>query len=319
MSTPLIHDEHARAHARQGFIFGFTAYALWGLFPLYWALLQPAMPAEILADRFLWSFVFLLITMAATRSWSRLQPVLASRRTLGMLALAAVLISINWFLYIWAVNNQHVVEGSLGYFINPLVLIVIGTLFMGEQLRKLQWLAVGIAAIAVVVLTFGYGRVPWIALTLAFSFAGYGFVKKLVGADPIASLTVETAYATPLAIGYLLWLQSQGQLVFGHHSVATTALLAGCGVVTAVPLLLFGGAANRIPLSAMGVLQYITPTIQFILGILLLTEHMPPLSWIGFTIVWLALVIFTYDSLHNGHRNRTARKLLESDDVEAPL
>jgi len=236
-----------------------------------------------------------------------------------LLGVASVLIGINWGVYIWAVANEHVVEGALGYFINPLVLVVVGTVFLGEKLRSLQWVAVGLAVLAVVVTGFGYGRLPWIALILAFSFAGYGVIKKIADADPIASLTIETAYVSPFCIGYLIWLASQGALVFGHSTIQETLLLAGAGVVTAIPLLMFSGAAIRIPLSTMGLLQYLTPSIQFFLGLFVLNEHMSPVLLTGFLIVWAALALFTFDSLRHGQRNRMLRNATLADDVEAPI
>ena len=313
-----VRDEAAQH--RLGLIFGIAAYGLWGLFPLYWSRLAPATPLEILCDRFVWSLAFMVLLMTVTRTWSRLRPVLSSRRSMLLLAVASVLIGLNWGLYIWAVANEHVVEGALGYFINPLVLVVVGTVFLGEKLRPLQWFAVGLAVVAVVVTTFGYGRLPWVALVLAFSFAGYGVIKKIADVDPIASLTVETAYITPFCIAYLLWLASRNSLVFGHSSLSETLLLAGAGVVTAVPLLLFSGAAIRIPLSTMGLLQYLTPSIQFFLGIFLLREPMSPVLLTGFLIVWAALAVFTFDSLRHGQRTRMQRQDHSiADDVEAPI
>jgi chloramphenicol-sensitive protein RarD len=310
----------ARSGYRTGLLLGVGAYGLWGLFPLFWPLLEPASALEILADRFLWSFVFLAIVMTVTRSWSRLRPGLAQRRNLALLLVATVLISINWGVYIWAVNSGRVLESSLGYFINPLVVVLMGTLVFHERLRTLQWSAVGIAAVAVLVLTLGFGGIPWIALVLAFSWAGYGVVKKIVGMDPVASLTIETAYGTPVSIAYLLWLQAQGTLAFGHSSPANTALLMLTGVVTAVPLVMFGGAANRIPLSTVGVLQYLTPTIQFVLGVTVVGEAMSTFQWVGFLIVWTALAVFTYDGVRHARRN--AAGLPDEpgiDEVEAPV
>jgi chloramphenicol-sensitive protein RarD len=297
-----------RAELRLGLLLGVGAYSLWGLFPLFFPLLAPATPLEILADRFLWSFVFLLLVMLVTRSWSRMTPLLHNRRVMLMLIAATVLISINWGVYIWAVNNDHVVEASLGYFINPLVVVLVGTLVLREKLRPLQWTAIGIAALAVAVLVLGYGAVPWVAIALALSWAGYGLVKKLAGVDPIASLTVETAYGTPLALVYLGWLSSQGALVFGHSSGGNTALLMLTGVVTAVPLLLFAGATNRIPLSTVGVLQYLTPCLQFVLGVTVFGESMPAIRWVGFGIVWLALAVFTWDALRHSASQRAVRR-----------
>ncbi len=312
-STPA---EAARASHRLGLLFGIGAYTLWGLFPLYFPLLKPASPLEVLADRFVWSFVFLALIMTVTRSWSRMRAVLHDRRVMLMLIAATLLISVNWGVYIWAVNNDRVVEAALGYFINPLMVVLTGTLLLGERLRPLQWTAVGIAAVAVAVLTAGYGSVPWVALALAFSWAGYGLVKKLAGVDPVASLTVETAYGTPFALAFLLWLSTQGTLVFGHSSTGNTLLLMMTGVVTAIPLVLFGAATNRVPLSTIGVLQYLTPCLQFLLGILVFDEQMPASRWFGFGIVWLALVVFTWDSLRNGQANRAARRAEEDGVAE---
>lgn len=309
-----------RSSYRVGLLLGIGAYGLWGLFPLFWPLLEPASALEILADRFFWSFVFLALVMTVTRSWSRLRPALSQRRNLALLVVATVLISLNWGVYIWAVNSGRVVEASLGYFINPLVIVLLGTLVFKEHLRRLQWTAVCIAAVAVAILTLGFGGVPWIALALAFSWAGYGVVKKIVGMDPIASLTIETAYATPVAVVYLVWLHAQGQLVFGHSSPGNTALLMLTGVVTAVPLVMFGGAANRIPLSTIGVLQYLTPTIQFVIGITVAGETMSAFQWVGFVVVWAALAVFTYDGVRHARRTRAGVPDEPGvDEVEAPV
>ena len=306
---------------RLGLLFGIGAYGIWGFFPLYFPLLEPASAVEILCERFVFSLLFMAIVLTVTRSWSRLRPVLRDRRSVLLLSLAAVLIGVNWGVYIWAVNDGNVVEASLGYFINPLVLVLIGVVFLGERLRTLQWVAVGLATMAVLVLTVGLGRLPWIALVLAFSFAGYGTIKKLVGADPSASLTIETAVASPFALAWLVHLQVTGSLVLGHTTTRTSVLLLGTGVITAIPLLLFGAAANRIPLTMMGLLQYLTPIIQFAIGVVVLGETMPPARWVGFVIVWAALVVFSYDGLRQGGRNRTARRATADglDEVEAPI
>jgi len=322
-STPGVTTTGSEAHAshRLGLIYGASAYVLWGFFPLYFALLLPASPVEILSERFVFSLVFMAVVLTATRSWSALAPVLGNRRQMLLVCCAAVLIAVNWGTYIWAVNNGDVVEASLGYFVNPLVLVVIGVVVLGERMRPLQWTAVGIATLAVAVLTFGYGKLPWIALVLAFSFAGYGLIKKVNAIDPKASLTLETAVASPFALAYLVVLQVSGALVLFHHSTATTALLMGTGVITAVPLLMFGAAANRIPLSTMGLLQYLTPMIQFVIGVWVVDEPMPPARLAGFAIVWLALAVFTFDGLRQRNRNRSARRASAQDDasVEAPI
>jgi chloramphenicol-sensitive protein RarD len=313
--------EEARASTRLGLIFGFAAYGIWGFFPLFFPLLEPASALEILADRFLFSLVFMALLLTVTRTWGRLRPVARDRRAMLLLLAASLLIGANWGVYIWAVNSGHVVEASLGYFINPLVLVLMGVLFLGERLRRLQWTAVGIAAFAVAVLTVGYGKLPWIALVLAFSFAGYGLVKKLAGVDPQAALTIETAYISPLSLAYLLWLSSAGTLTLGHSSAGNTVLLMATGVITAIPLLLFGGAANRIPLSSIGLLQYLTPTIQFVIGVWIVGEQMPPARWVGFAFVWVALAVFTYDLLRTGRSLRATRRTgrADLDEVEAPV
>ena len=300
--------QQAHASARLGLLFGIAAYGIWGFFPLYFPLLQPATPVEILSERFVFSLVFMAILLSVTRGWPKLRPVLARPRTVAMIFGAGVLIAVNWGVYIYGVNSDQVVEASLGYFINPLVTVLMGVLILGERLRRLQWTAVAIAAAAVVVLTIGYGKPPWIGLVLAFSFGGYGLIKKVAGVDPAASLTLETAFMTPFALGYLIYLQTQGTLVLFHDSTQVTLLLMGLGVVTAIPLLLFGGAANRVPLSTMGVLQYLTPIIQFSIGVWVFDEVMPPVRWAGFAIVWVALMVFSYDGLRQGRVNRAARR-----------
>jgi chloramphenicol-sensitive protein RarD len=305
-STPTA--EQAHASVRLGLLYGVAAYVIWGFFPLFFPLLEPASALEILAERFIFSLLFMGVILTVTRSWSRLRPALASRRSMLLLAGASLLIATNWGVYIWAVNEGNVVEASLGYFINPLVTVVLGVVVLHERLRRLQWVAVGIACLAVLVLTFGYGHMPWIGLVLALSFGGYGLTKKVVNVDPQASLTIETAYATPVALVYVAHLEMTGALVFGHHSTPTTLLLLSVGVVTAIPLLLFGGAANRVPLTTMGLLQYITPMIQFIIGVAIDGEQMPPARWMGFAIVWVALAVFSYDGLRQGHANRGARR-----------
>lgn len=292
----------ADAALRTGYLAGIAAYGIWGFFPLYFPLLEPASAVEILAHRIVWSLLVCVVLVAAIRGWSKVRAILASPRTLGFLLAASALICANWGVYIWAVNAGHVVEASLGYFINPLISVLLGVVLLRERLRPMQWWAFGIAAVAVAVLTAGYGRLPWIALLLALSFGGYGLCKKLAGAESVPSLTVETAAAAPFALVYLGYLQANGTMAFGHSSVGNTVLLVLVGVVTVVPLLAFNAAATRIPLSALGLMQYLTPVIQFLLGVLVFQEHMPPARWIGFAIVWVALIIFTIDALRNARR-----------------
>lgn len=276
---------------------------LWGLFPLYWPLLEPASPWEILAHRMAWSFAFLLVINGILRTWPQVRAALGDARTRRLLLGAAALVSVNWGTYIWAVNNGYVVEASLGYFINPLVSVALGVLVLGETLRRLQWIAVGIAGFAVAVLTFSYGRPPWIALILAFSFGLYGLARKQAGVPAVPALTVETAFQAPFALGYLLLLASSGHLTFGADP-ANSLMLMTSGIATTVPLLLFGAAAIRLPLVVLGVLQYLAPVIQFLLGVTVFAEHMPPGRWAGFALVWLALVLFTADVVHSSRRSQ---------------
>lgn len=295
---------------RRGFILGAAAYALWGLFPLYWPLLEPAGAVEILAHRIFWSLAVMVILVFAVRRTSRLRAVLASPRTRSILAVGAAVITVNWGTYIWGVNNGHVVEASLGYFINPLVTVLMGVVILGERLRPLQWLALGIATLAVLGLTVEYGRPPWVALVLAFSFGSYGLAKKKANTGAVESLTVETMVLAPLALGYLLWLSGQGTSTFGQHGLGHALLLMGTGVVTAVPLICFGAAATRVSMTTLGLLQYLAPTLQFGLGVFLFHEPMPAMRWVGFSLVWLALAVFTFESVN--HRRRQLRLTAEA-------
>ena len=279
---------------------------MWGFFPLYWPLLEPAGAVEILAHRIVWSLIIMAGIALALRRGARLRATLADRRTRTLLTLAAVLITINWGTYIWGVNNHHVVETSLGYFINPLVSVLLGVLVLGEQLRALQWVALGIATAAVLALTVEYGRPPWVALILAFSFGSYGLAKKKANAGAVESLVVETLVVSPVALGYVIFLMATGASTFGNQGAGHVALIIGTGLITVLPLLCFGGAATRIPLSTLGLMQYLTPTVQFILGVVVFGEPMPLMRWFGFGLIWLALVLFTYETLRNRHRVRSA-------------
>jgi chloramphenicol-sensitive protein RarD len=290
---------------RRGLSYGLGAYLLWGLFPIYWKLLQPSGPLEILAQRVLWSLAFVVLLLVLLRRIGWFRNLSRRPRALAILTVAAVVIGVNWFTYIYGVNTDRVVETSLGYFITPLFSVLLGVVVLHERLRATQWGAVAIGALAVIVLTVDYGQPPWIAFTLAVSFGSYGLLKKKVGVPALEGLAVECAVLAPLALGYVLWLQATGDATFGQVSAAHAALMIGSGVVTAIPLLLFAGAANRIPLSTVGVLQYIAPVLQFAIGVLLLHESMPPARWIGFGLVWLALAIFTVDGLRN-HRRQLA-------------
>lgn len=297
-------DADADGENRAGLLYGVAAYAIWGLVPLYWPLLKPASAGEILAHRMVWSFVFVGLALLALRRWGWVRELLANPRKLGLLTLAATVITVNWGLYIWSVNNGHVVEASLGYFINPLMTIALGVLVLKERLRPAQWAAVGIGFAAVLVLAVGYGRPPWISLTLAVSFAVYGLVKKQVNLGGLESLAAETAVLFLPALGYLLLLGSRSELAFGTEGAGHMALLASTGVVTAIPLVCFGAAAIRVPLSTLGLLQYLAPTFQFLLGVAYFHEAMPPERWAGFSLVWLALTLLTWDALRTARRSR---------------
>ncbi|MFZ4300546.1 EamA family transporter RarD [Streptomyces cinereoruber] len=291
---------------RAGLLYGIGAYAMWGLVPLFWPLLKPAGAIEILAHRMVWSLAFVGLALLVLRRWGWMRELARSPRKLGLITLAAAVITVNWGLYIWSVNAGHVVEASLGYFINPLVTIALGVLVLQERLRPAQWAAVGIGFAAVLVLAIGYGQLPWISLVLAFSFALYGLVKKKVNIGGLESLAAETAVQFLPALAYLVWLGGQGTLAFGSHGAGHTALLAATGLVTAIPLVCFGAAAIRVPLSTLGLLQYLAPTFQFLLGIFYFHEAMPPERWAGFSLVWLALTILTWDALRTNRRSRAA-------------
>lgn len=293
--------------SRAGLLYGTAAYLCWGFFPLYWPLLEPASAYEVLAHRIVWTFVFCLGLLTVARKWGAFRAILGQRRLIVPLALASVVITINWGSFIWGVTNGHVIETSLGYFINPLMTVLLGVFVLGERLRRLQWVAVGLGILAVVVLTVDYGRPPWIALVLATSFATYGFLKKRANLGTIEALSVETTILTPFAVGFLAVLGLHGTLAFGHEGALNTVLLVGTGVVTAIPLLMFGAAAVRLSLTTIGILQYLGPILQFVFGLTIFDEHMGTARWAGFVIVWAALVIFTVDAMTTRRRaKRTA-------------
>ena len=282
--------------SRRGLAYGVGAYGLWGLFPIYWPLLEPAGALEILAHRVLWSLVTVALVVLALRRTHAVVAVLTERRTRLLLMGAAMVITVNWGSYIWGVTNGRVVETSLGYFINPLVTVLMGVLVIGERLRRLQWMAVGLATLAVVVLTIDYGRPPWIALLLAFSFATYGLAKKKAGVDAVESLAVESLFIGPVAAAYVAWLAWQGTGDFGQHGAGHAWMFTTAGIVTVIPLLCFGAAAIRVSMVSIGLLQYIAPILQFLLGVLWFGEAMPASRWIGFVLVWVALAVFTYEA-----------------------
>jgi chloramphenicol-sensitive protein RarD len=287
---------------RRGALAGVAAYSLWGLFPLVFHRLRSVGALEILFHRVLWSFLVVALLIVARRRRGWLAPLLAQPRRLRQLAAAAGLIAINWLVYIWAVNNGHVVEAALGYYVNPLITVALGVWLLGERLRRRQLTALGLGALAVVVLTIASGRPPWIALTLAASFAGYSFLKKSASVDPAAALAVETSVLLPFALIGLLVLEARGSAAFLHGSTARDAALVSLGLVTAVPLLLFGAAARRIPLSLLGLLQYLTPTLQLLCGVLVLGESLSGGRLAGFVIVWVALGVLAADAVQWSQR-----------------
>jgi chloramphenicol-sensitive protein RarD len=287
---------------RRGYLYGLAAYGCWGFFPLYFKLLRPAGALEILAHRVVWSAVFVALLLSALRGWRRIAALRHRPRTVAGIVLAAVLIAVNWGVYIYGVNSAHVVETSLGYFITPLIAVAFGLALFGERLRRAQWFALGLGALAVVVLTVDYGRLPWIALTLAVSFSTYGMVKKRLGLPPTDGLFVESGLLAVPGLAYLGWLQAAGHSTIGHAAAGHTVLLLVSGAITAVPLLLFAGSANRIPMTGLGILQYVAPIIQLFCGVVIFHEPMPAARLAGFALVWLALIVFTWDALSAARR-----------------
>jgi chloramphenicol-sensitive protein RarD len=287
---------------RLGYLYGLGAYVLWGFIPVYFKLLRPSGPMEILAHRIIWSCLFMVIMLTAIRRWSKIRALLRRPATVAGITVAAVLIGLNWGTYIWAVNVDRVVETALGYFINPLVVIVLGVVVLGERLRSGQWVAVAIGAVAVIMLAVDYRQPPWVALILAVSFGFYGLTKKRLKLPAADGLLVESAVLAVPALITLGFLASAGSVTSGRLGLEHTLLLAASGAITAVPLLFFAGAANRIPLVSIGMLQYIAPTIQFILGVYAFHEPMPMARWLGFGLVWLALAVFTWDGLRQARR-----------------
>ena len=284
---------------RVGLTLGISAYLTWGLFPLYWPLLEPANPVEIVAHRAVWTFVFCVALLLYTGKLRSTFAMIMERRIALRLLASTVLISINWLFYIWGVNNGHVVECALGYYINPLIIISFGVLLLKEKMRRLQWVSVGIASAGVIVLAIDYGRPPWIALALALSWGSYGLVKKQLGLGALEGLTIETTFSLIPYGGYLIFLAHKGTGQFGHH-LGLTILLILAGVVTAIPLLMFNGSTNRLKFTIIGLLQYITPTVQFLIGVLVRHEVMTTGRWIGFFIVWIALATLGYDLVRSG-------------------
>lgn len=291
-----------------GLAFAIGAYGLWGFLPLYFTTLAPAGPIEIVAWRVVLSLVFCAILLTVTRGWHALAVIARDRRTILIMGAAGALILVNWLVYVFAALNGHVVEAALGYFTNPIVTVLLGVLVLRERLRPLQWTALGLSAVAVLVLAVNYGQFPWIALALAFSFGLYGFIKKQVGArvDAISGLTIETAWLAPIAAVVLIVLSLNGELVLGSQPAVHTALLLSAGVITAVPLLLFAAAARRLKLTHIGLTQFFAPVLQFVIGVYYFHEQMPLARWLGFALVWIALIILTVDLFRSSRAARRA-------------
>ena len=292
-------DPDEQSRTRAGVLSGFAAYGIWGLLPLYFVALEPASPVEIVALRVLFSLVFCLGLLALTGQLGPLGRALRTPRTLAALALAGVLIGVNWWLYTVATTTGNTLGASLGYFINPLVAILLGVVVLRERMRPLQWTAVGVGAVAVVVMAVFYGSVPWLSLGLAFSFGFYGLVKnKVGGAFPaVVTLTVETMALAPLAAWVVAALAADGRLTLAAEGTGHLLLLLASGVITAVPLILFGAAATRLPLSTVGMIQYVAPIMQFLLAVLVFGEQMPPVRWVSFCFVWLAVLLLVLDAV----------------------
>ncbi len=294
---------------RRGSLAGLAAYAIWGVFPLYFHALAPAGAWEILAHRIVWTLLICAVVLLVRRDLGWIRPLLGRPRMLAGITIAAVLIAVNWVVYVAAVVAGHVTDASLGYFLNPIVTVGLGVFVLGERLRRLQWVAVGIGLLAGVYLSVAVGRVPWIALTLAFSFALYGLTKKKLGATlpALHGLTVETVVLAPVAVAIIVWLGVAGTQTFTGGAPVHPGLLVLSGVVTAVPLLLFATAARRVPLTTMGLLQFLTPVLQLLCGVWLLGEEMSRARWVGFAFVWLALALLSLDSVF-GRPARVARR-----------
>lgn len=305
--------DETRAQERLGGIYAFGAYFLWGFMPLYFILLAPIGPWEIVVWRILFSLVFCVILLTVTRTWPKLVAILRDRRLVFWTVVAGLLIYVNWQVFLIGILTGHVIEGSLGYFINPIVTVLLGVLVLGERLRPAQWTAIAIAVIAVVVIIVAYGSFPWIALTLAASFGLYGLVKKQIGprVDAISGLTLESLWLTPIALVQLVVVANTTGLVFGTQGVTHTVLVTLAGVVTAVPLLLFAAGARRAPLVVIGMLQFVAPIMQFLTGWWLLGEPMPLERWTGFGLVWVALIVLMVDSIASARGARQASTIAD--------
>ena len=304
-STPVVPSRLAA-----GLAFSLGSYVLWGFLPVYFLVLAPTGAFEIVAYRILFSLVFCAILLTATRGWRHLIALARQPRILLTMAIAGVFIYVNWQVFVLAVTSNRVVEGALGYFINPLFTVLLGVVLLRERLRPAQWVAVAISAVAIVVIAVGYGTFPWIAIALTLSFGLYGFIKKRVGGhvDALSGLTLETAWLTPVAVVQLILVSTSSGLTLTGHGPTHIVLIVLVGAATGVPLLLFAAAASRLPLIAIGLTQYLTPVLQFLLGVLILGEAMSTARWIGFVLVWIALIVLTVDLVRAARRQRRASR-----------
>jgi chloramphenicol-sensitive protein RarD len=289
---------------KRGILYAIGAYFLWGVFPIYWKLIHDVPALEIIGHRVVWAFAFVSIVVTMKGDWGSLKTAVKDRKTLFIFLMTGVLLAINWLVYVWAVNADFIVETSLGYFINPLVNVVLGVIFLRERLRLWQWIPVGIAALGVLYLTVSYGALPWIGLTLAFSFGTYGLLKKTAPLNSIHGFTLETGFLFFPALIYLLFLEFNGQGAFPYGPLMETFLLALTGVATGLPLLLFGAAARLVPLSMLGFIQYIAPTLQFLIGVFVYHEAFSAERMLGFGLIWFALIVYSLDSLRARRQSR---------------
>jgi chloramphenicol-sensitive protein RarD len=303
MTSP-VPDHTADKDARAGFAAAVAAFTLWGVFPLYLRPLSEVPALQIMAHRILWCCLLVTALLAMRGELGALRAALANRRVRLRLTASALLVSLNWLVYVWAVSNGHVIESSLGYFINPLFNVLLGVVFLAERLNRAQWSAVTLAGIGVLYLTIEAGRPPWIALVLAVSFGTYGLIRKVTDVEAVPGLATETLLLSPFALGFLLWLQYRGAGVLGHSSNLVDALLVGSGFVTALPLALFAFGARRIPYSTVGIIQYIGPSLQFLIGVFLYHEPFPRSRALGFAFIWTALAIYATDGLWRNRRRR---------------
>lgn len=289
-------------NAELGVAYAGGAFLIWGLTPIYWKALQHVPALEILAHRIVWGLVFVALWMSLRGRWPELRAVFETRRTVAALAASTIFIAVNWGLFVWAVNTDRVLSTSLGYFINPLMVVVLGLVVLRERLNRRQWLAVGLAALAVAILTLRLGRLPWLSLTLAASFALYGLLRKTVRADAVVGLSFEATALAPLAAGYLVFQELRGAASFGHTGVLTDLMLIAAGAITVIPLLFFTLGVRRVALSTAGLLQYIAPTLTFLLAVLLYGEPFTTAHAVSFSLIWTALAIYTFDLRHRLRR-----------------